>query len=599
KCRKKGADLLTIENDEERKLVTDITSIYLNESLLTYNGSTYKYYKLADFLWIDGVQQADRVTYVWDIIGNSTIPDHLWCLSGCNGKDRNRVMLNMRCSSGLACLGTRKEWAAGPFVCKKQKLVDACPVTADRVNSIHFNEMLIVSTNRTYMAVKCKVLEYPYQLEYQCVDGDFREFNQNHQTNVYFCPKEIISTPVQNLIDHSHTGTARAITTSTQYTEVKQTCSRHQLENIIGDLPTHPRNVYPIYSQKHVELRCSFDHSITVTYTCYTDNKWHYVSGIFESFRQCIPPPVRCTQMESFNTINKYFTPDQGTKIMSRYGSDETIIIYECHDFKSRRYIVQYKCGSNEILNNYQLNKLNSCLTSYPSTTSTSSTLIIPTVSMPQISSCPAIPLRCTNGSVYIDKFGCTRKECPPKHNYCKGITCPNDRVCRSIKCSSNTDQSCYNGRKPFCILKSKEKSNRLCQLEPMRLQLNKANKKIGINYDQSQNKLKLVLDEIEQWEHDALVLIKSRANEYRKNITNQFNISVQTHLLNVQYAINESQMNLKSKVCFDSIREQQRFRSNITNILNNLYTIEATAKLISLDSNLIVGYYVIHTKRT
>jgi hypothetical protein len=30
---------------------------YLYETRLAFNGSSYRYYNLADFLWIDGIQQ--------------------------------------------------------------------------------------------------------------------------------------------------------------------------------------------------------------------------------------------------------------------------------------------------------------------------------------------------------------------------------------------------------------------------------------------------------------------------------------------------------------------------------------------------------------
>jgi len=38
-------------------LITDIIKDYFNETRLTFNGSSYRYYQLADFLWIDGIQQ--------------------------------------------------------------------------------------------------------------------------------------------------------------------------------------------------------------------------------------------------------------------------------------------------------------------------------------------------------------------------------------------------------------------------------------------------------------------------------------------------------------------------------------------------------------
>ncbi len=55
---KNQAQLLTIDNEQERILVTDIMKDYFDETRLTFNGSSYPYYKLADFIWIDGIQQS-------------------------------------------------------------------------------------------------------------------------------------------------------------------------------------------------------------------------------------------------------------------------------------------------------------------------------------------------------------------------------------------------------------------------------------------------------------------------------------------------------------------------------------------------------------
>ena len=54
---KNQAQLLTIENEQERTLVKNTINSYHNETRLVYDGSTYRYYELADFVWIDGVQQ--------------------------------------------------------------------------------------------------------------------------------------------------------------------------------------------------------------------------------------------------------------------------------------------------------------------------------------------------------------------------------------------------------------------------------------------------------------------------------------------------------------------------------------------------------------
>ena len=58
-CRSMASQLLTIDNDDERILITDIMDNYSYEARLAFNGSSYQYFQLADFLWIDGVQQGE------------------------------------------------------------------------------------------------------------------------------------------------------------------------------------------------------------------------------------------------------------------------------------------------------------------------------------------------------------------------------------------------------------------------------------------------------------------------------------------------------------------------------------------------------------
>lgn len=55
---KNYSQLLTIDNDDERRLITDIMQNYHEETRLTFNGSSYRYFLLADFIWIDGIQQS-------------------------------------------------------------------------------------------------------------------------------------------------------------------------------------------------------------------------------------------------------------------------------------------------------------------------------------------------------------------------------------------------------------------------------------------------------------------------------------------------------------------------------------------------------------
>jgi hypothetical protein len=56
---KNHSQLLTIDNEQERILITDIIENYYHETRLTFNGSSYRYFQLADFIWIDGVQQGN------------------------------------------------------------------------------------------------------------------------------------------------------------------------------------------------------------------------------------------------------------------------------------------------------------------------------------------------------------------------------------------------------------------------------------------------------------------------------------------------------------------------------------------------------------
>lgn len=65
---KNDAGLLTIENDAERSLVTDIMKKYSYETRLTLNGSSYPYYKQSDFVWIDGVQQGYLKYYLKKVL---------------------------------------------------------------------------------------------------------------------------------------------------------------------------------------------------------------------------------------------------------------------------------------------------------------------------------------------------------------------------------------------------------------------------------------------------------------------------------------------------------------------------------------------------
>jgi hypothetical protein len=54
---KDNAHLLTIESEDERALITDIVDDYRYETRLTFNGSSYRYFVLTNYLWIDGVQK--------------------------------------------------------------------------------------------------------------------------------------------------------------------------------------------------------------------------------------------------------------------------------------------------------------------------------------------------------------------------------------------------------------------------------------------------------------------------------------------------------------------------------------------------------------
>lgn len=164
---KDQSQLLTIDNQQERLLITDIVRKYHNETRLRYNGSSYRYFTLADFLWIDGIQNGKKKsldlfdfekefcfylekngTYLWKN-GQEIIPENLWCPKNqCNSIDRPRVMLNLLCrnNNSLICLGTRVEWKPAPYVCKRPKPKDG-KIFLLLVLKIGFSSMLISLSN--------------------------------------------------------------------------------------------------------------------------------------------------------------------------------------------------------------------------------------------------------------------------------------------------------------------------------------------------------------------------------------------------------------------------------------------------------------------
>ena len=225
---KDNARLLTIENEQERALITDVVDDYRYETRLTYNGSSYRYFVLAHYLWIDGIQKGlsiilsdglasfrfssssfkDNYTYRWKD-DREVIPKHLWCPEdGCDSMGRDRVTLNMLCKKNqtAVCLGTSIQWKLAPYACKRPRPRDRkfspsrsthlfifrpdCPILFDKIRSIHSSEMLVVTVNRTIALIKCKHPDYntEVRVQYQCEISTSRWILTYENSN-YTCRK--------------------------------------------------------------------------------------------------------------------------------------------------------------------------------------------------------------------------------------------------------------------------------------------------------------------------------------------------------------------------------------------------------------------------
>ncbi|CAF3387940.1 unnamed protein product [Rotaria sp. Silwood1] len=526
---KNRAQLLTIENVQERKLITDIMKDYLNETRLTFNGSTYRYYELADFIWIDGVRQANNKTYLWNNERDS-IPKHLWCpRKYCTSMKRERVMLNLLCkkNNSLLCLGTRIEWHPAPYICKRVRPKDECPILFDKIRNIELNEMLIVTVNRTVAFIICKHPEYNTEIkvQYQC-DIQTKQWKLIYENDNFTCPNyDILSIPASIIESQSSQTTYNSTSTQTSYTKpstlsysrqssllypvqstlstIKENdCSKWELSLIINRLPTESRNIfsqkltYHLSSYYDMKLTCYFNHSIQITYRCNLLTKqWIYVYGISNRFQKCYQS---CSKNERNELLNKYFTQYQQTKIHTRYIQEKNSLRLSClHKPSKRRIAIRYKCGTMTITTK-QWYRLHLCFqpiieTQFPTITIA---MAVNEVARP----CPPAVVRgspCEDqiGQYITDVNGCQRKICPSLSKLCNTIRCSPERVCRVIACPSciHTDYLL-----PVCEYPSKTS---LCGLQGQLFLLN--------DYVS-----------IDSWERETIALIHLYASEQRQRIT-------------------------------------------------------------------------------
>lgn len=141
---KNQSNLLTIDNNEEYRLINEIISQYSDESLLNCEGRQIsKYVVRAQWMWINGIRSRSmqwirNVIILCDFVLDSedqyhwnvtygAIPDHLWCDQKANcsgGKGRDHIVLNIICQTNdnrqQICLASRRASEPGPFVCKRR-----------------------------------------------------------------------------------------------------------------------------------------------------------------------------------------------------------------------------------------------------------------------------------------------------------------------------------------------------------------------------------------------------------------------------------------------------------------------------------------------
>ncbi|CAF0771361.1 unnamed protein product [Rotaria sordida] len=510
---KNQAQLLTIENEQERTLIKDIMTNYLNETRLTFYGSSYRHYVLAHFIWIDGVRQADKKSYLWNNQRES-IPEHLWCPKNeCNAIKHERVMLNLLCNkyNSSFCLGTRREWVPAPYICKRVRPKDKCPILFDKIRNIQSNEMLVVTVDRTVALIKCKHPEYNTEIkaQYQC-NIQTNQWQLIYKNVNFTCPDDDIPSTNISIIEsrpsqttHSSTSTRPSYPVQSTLSTIKENdCSQSELSSIIARLPTESRNIYSqkltFYSSLYydIKLTCYFNYSIQITYRCNLLNKqWIYVHGNTNRFQKCY---LSCNNNERNELLNKYFTKYQQTKIRTRYIQENNSLRLSClHKPSKRRIAIRYKCGTMTITTK-QWYRLHSC---FPPTTETKLPLVMVSLSVNRLT--PRCPPAVVPGSAceyqigqyILDVNGCTRKICPSISKLCNTIRCPSDRICRVIPC-----QSCINTGylQPVCEYSSKTS---LCEL---------------------QRQLPLLNDyiSIDRWKREMITLVQLYADEQRRRIT-------------------------------------------------------------------------------
>ncbi|CAF0912575.1 unnamed protein product [Adineta ricciae] len=459
---KNQAQLLTIENESEQILVKDTINSYHNETRLVYDGSTYRYYDLADFVWIDGVQQPDKQTYLW---GNKleTIPEHLWCPKDeCTSLDRDRVMLSLICNKTKSsiCLATRLEWTPAPYICKRTRPIDQCPIKFDQYEYDQQFEMLIVAVNRTVIFIKCKHPDYNTEIkvEYHC-NTTSKQWQLDYTNENFTCPGYEIP-PIAMMIDNTTQSTSTTTSTSSTLAQSINTiptvavvttslqiadCSQAELSILVANLPAESRYVIPqrlpSYSSLYynIKLTCQFNNSIQIIYRCDLLNKrWLYIYGNTNHFRMCSRP---CNNTERMELLNKYFTRHEQSKIQTIYLRRRNQLRLRClSNHENQWKTVFYSCGTMAITPQ-QWYELHSCFQAFVPVTEPPAVMVSMSVTELPRACPPAVqrgsPCEHASGQYIFDVNGCARKVCPSLSSLCNTIRCPSDRICRVISCKS------------------------------------------------------------------------------------------------------------------------------------------------------------------
>ncbi|CAF1375263.1 unnamed protein product [Adineta steineri] len=524
----KDSNLLTIDNEEERILITDIMKNYINETRLTFSGRSNQHYGFANFVWIDGIQQTDSQIYLWKN-GLESIPDYLWCSKkNCNQMHRERVMINLLCNknNSLICLSTHYEWKLAPYICKRIRPKDQCQIS---INYNHTGELLVLSANRTKASIKCRHPDYSQdiKIEYQC-DTETKKWISIYKNNNFTCPEYKIpplatSAPTlestTKIIPATSTPisyTASSTTTSLSYiapsttTVVKDSdCSQMELSLLISQLPTQFRYVQPTKLSSYspyfynVRLSCYFNQSIEMTYRCDLPTKrWIYINGSIDSFRNCYPP---CNNTERYNLLNKYFTTYEQSQIRTRYIEKYKSLLIQCLSVIDRQWkSINYKCGTMSITV-FQWYKIHSCfqpiITTTPPPPTTVATQFPLSLGVAELKPlCPPVVIRGSPceyevGQYVHDKNGCIRKLCPSLSHLCNTIRCPSDRRCRVVIC-----KSCIHTDYLQAVCESPTVPS-LCELEKRLLLLNNT-------------------ESINQWIHQTISVVQQYAKKQQQRLT-------------------------------------------------------------------------------